>query len=71
MTSTATLSFQVDNNCLSCLRMQPLAQFPYLQWLSLVLNRITDLHGLVGPALECVNLNGWLICNFQELLLFL
>lgn len=39
--------------------MQPLAQFPYLQWLSMVLNRITDLHGLVGPALECVNLNGW------------
>lgn len=39
--------------------MQPLAQFPYLQWLSMVLNRITDLHGLVGPGLECVNLNGW------------
>lgn len=55
-----SLSLQVDNNCLSCLRMQPLAQFPYLQWLSLVLNRITDLHGLIGPALECVNLNGWL-----------
>lgn len=41
--------------------MQPLAQFPYLQWLSMVLNRITDLHGLVGPALESVNLNGWFL----------
>lgn len=65
-TTMTTLSFQVDNNCLSCLRMQPLAQFPYLQWLSLVLNRITDLHGLIGPALECVNLNGSLIRHFLE-----
>lgn len=55
---TQLLWLKVDNNCLSCLRMQPLAHFPYLQWLSLVLNRVTDLHGLVGPALECVNLNG-------------
>lgn len=48
--------------------MQPLAQFPYLQWLSLVLNRITDLHGLIGPALECVNLNGWLNPSFPGMI---
>lgn len=60
----ATLSFQVDNNCLSCLKMQPLSQFPHLQWLSFVMNRITDLHGLIGPALECVNLKGSLMLHF-------
>lgn len=31
----------------------------YLQWLSMALNRLTDLDGLVGPAMETLILTGW------------
>lgn len=31
----------------------------YLQWLSMAVNKLTDLEGLAGPALETLNLIGW------------
>lgn len=37
---------------------QPLARLTYLQWLSVAANRLTDLDGLVGPALETLILTG-------------
>uniref|UniRef100_A0A4W6ERF4 Leucine-rich repeat-containing protein 23 n=1 Tax=Lates calcarifer TaxID=8187 RepID=A0A4W6ERF4_LATCA len=40
------------------LKGQPFAQLTYLQWLSMAVNRLTDLDGLVGPALETLNLTG-------------
>ncbi|XP_056278790.1 leucine-rich repeat-containing protein 23 isoform X2 [Pseudoliparis swirei] len=52
------LWLKVDNNAVECLKGQPLAQLTYLQWLSLAANRLTDLDGLDGPALESLNLTG-------------
>uniref|UniRef100_A0A3Q3BTN0 Leucine-rich repeat-containing protein 23 n=1 Tax=Haplochromis burtoni TaxID=8153 RepID=A0A3Q3BTN0_HAPBU len=37
---------------------QPFAQLTYLQWLSIAMNQLTDVDGLVGPALESLNLTG-------------
>uniref|UniRef100_A0A3B4UTG2 Leucine-rich repeat-containing protein 23 n=1 Tax=Seriola dumerili TaxID=41447 RepID=A0A3B4UTG2_SERDU len=39
-------------------RRQPFAHLNYLQWLSMAVNQLTELDGLVGPALESLNLTG-------------
>ncbi|KAM3617838.1 uncharacterized protein V6R79_011805 [Siganus canaliculatus] len=48
----------VDNNAVSCCKEQPFTQMTYLQWLSMAVNRLTDVDGLKGPALESLNLTG-------------
>ncbi|XP_034550788.1 leucine-rich repeat-containing protein 23 [Notolabrus celidotus] len=55
---TQLLWLKVDNNAVACFEGQPFTQLPYLQWLSLAGNRLTDVVGLVGPALESLNLTG-------------
>ncbi|XP_034446402.1 leucine-rich repeat-containing protein 23-like isoform X1 [Hippoglossus hippoglossus] len=52
------LWLKVDNNALACLEGNPFTQLSYLQWLSVAANQLTDLGGLVGPALETLNLTG-------------
>ncbi|KAG8002636.1 Leucine-rich repeat-containing protein 23, partial [Nibea albiflora] len=49
---------KVDNNAVACFIEQPFAHLTYLQWLSVAVNRLTGLDGLVGPALESLNLSG-------------
>ncbi|XP_059189241.1 leucine-rich repeat-containing protein 23 isoform X2 [Centropristis striata] len=55
---TQLLWLKVDNNAVACFKGQPFAHLTYLQWLSMAVNRLTDLDGLVGPALESLNLSG-------------
>ncbi|XP_018523614.1 leucine-rich repeat-containing protein 23 [Lates calcarifer] len=55
---TQLLWLKVDNNLVEWFKGQPFAQLTYLQWLSMAVNRLTDLDGLVGPALETLNLTG-------------
>ncbi|XP_075952909.1 leucine-rich repeat-containing protein 23 isoform X1 [Anarhichas minor] len=55
---TQLLWLKVDNNAVECFEGQPFAQLTYLQWLSIARNRLADLDGLVGPALESLNLTG-------------
>ena len=44
---------------MACFQGQTLSQLTYLQWLSMAMNQLKNLDGLVGPALECLNLTGW------------
>uniref|UniRef100_A0A1A8AJ72 Leucine rich repeat containing 23 n=1 Tax=Nothobranchius furzeri TaxID=105023 RepID=A0A1A8AJ72_NOTFU len=64
------LWLKVDKNAAASFKGQPFAGFPFLQWLSIAANRVTDLDGLVGPAaLESLNLTGnsiQLLNNFQS-----
>ncbi|XP_025757275.1 leucine-rich repeat-containing protein 23 isoform X3 [Oreochromis niloticus] len=55
---TQLLWLKVDNNAVMCFKEQPFAQLTYLQWLSIAMNQLTDVDGLVGPALESLNLTG-------------
>ncbi|XP_034732667.1 leucine-rich repeat-containing protein 23 isoform X1 [Etheostoma cragini] len=55
---TQLLWLKVDNNAVSCFKGQPFAQLTFLQWLSMAVNWLKDLDGLVGPALESLNLTG-------------
>ncbi|XP_074537635.1 leucine-rich repeat-containing protein 23 [Halichoeres trimaculatus] len=55
---TQLLWLKVDNNAVVSFEGQPFTQLPYLQWLSMAGNRLTDVVGLVGPALESLNLTG-------------
>ncbi|XP_044065705.1 leucine-rich repeat-containing protein 23 [Siniperca chuatsi] len=55
---TQLLWLKVDSNAVACFKGQPFAQLTYLQWLSMAVNQLTDLDGLVGPALESLNLTG-------------
>ncbi|XP_038595620.1 leucine-rich repeat-containing protein 23 [Micropterus salmoides] len=55
---TQLLWLKVDCNAVACFKGQPFTQLTYLQWLSMASNRLTDLDGLVGPALESLNLTG-------------
>ncbi|XP_041692026.1 leucine-rich repeat-containing protein 23 isoform X2 [Coregonus clupeaformis] len=57
-TLTQLLWLKGDGNMVAGFRGQPLGQLTYLQWLSLALNRLRDLEGLEGPALESLNLIG-------------
>ncbi len=50
---------QVDGNAIASFKGQPFAQLTFLQWLSMAVNRLTDLDGLVGAALESLSLSGW------------
>ncbi|KAM6976895.1 leucine-rich repeat-containing protein 23 [Aplochiton taeniatus] len=47
-----------DRNMVTTFKEQKLDQLTYLQWLSLAGNRLSDLEGLGGPALESLNLIG-------------
>lgn len=55
---TQLLWLQVNNNSVMCFKEKPFAQLTYLQWLSIAMNQLTDVDGLVGPALESLNLTG-------------
>ncbi|XP_062871665.1 leucine-rich repeat-containing protein 23 [Trichomycterus rosablanca] len=55
---TQLLWLKGDANQIQGFKGQQLGQLPYLQWLSLVSNRLTDMKGLDGPALENLNLIG-------------
>ncbi|KAM6924389.1 leucine-rich repeat-containing protein 23 [Xenentodon cancila] len=52
------LWLKVDNNAVACFKGQPFGELTYLQWLSVAINRLVDIDGLVGPALESLNLTG-------------
>ncbi|XP_053173852.1 leucine-rich repeat-containing protein 23 [Scomber japonicus] len=55
---TQLLWLKVDSNAVACFKGQPFAQLTYLQWLNMAVNQLTELDGLVGPALENLNLTG-------------
>ncbi|XP_041656236.1 leucine-rich repeat-containing protein 23 isoform X2 [Cheilinus undulatus] len=55
---TQLLWLKVDNNAVACFEGQPFAQLTYLQWLSMAGNKLTDVSGLVGSALESLILAG-------------
>ncbi|XP_047447207.1 leucine-rich repeat-containing protein 23 isoform X2 [Mugil cephalus] len=55
---THLLWLKVDNNAVACFKGQPFAQLIFLQWLSVAVNQLTDVDGLVVPALESLNLTG-------------
>ncbi|XP_029361593.1 leucine-rich repeat-containing protein 23 [Echeneis naucrates] len=55
---TQLLWLKVDNNTVTSFKGQPFAELTYLQWLSMSANQLTVLDGLVGPALESLNLTG-------------
>lgn len=40
---------------------QPFAHLRYLQWLSLAMNHVTELDGLIAPSLETLILTGRLV----------
>ncbi|CAB1456069.1 unnamed protein product [Pleuronectes platessa] len=61
------LWLKVDNNAVACLEGNPFIQLKYLQWLSVAANQLTDLSGLVGPALETLNLTGNAIKTVKSL----
>lgn len=52
------LWLKVDHNAVACFKGQPFDQLPYLQWLSMASNQLTELDGLVGSALESLSLTG-------------
>uniref|UniRef100_A0A667WW00 Leucine-rich repeat-containing protein 23 n=1 Tax=Myripristis murdjan TaxID=586833 RepID=A0A667WW00_9TELE len=55
---THLLWLKMDSNAVACFKGQPLGQLTYLQWLSVAMNQLKDLEGLVGPALESLNVIG-------------
>lgn len=65
-TLTDLLWLKADFNQVQSFRGQPLSQFPYLQWLSLMSNCLSDTDGLGGPALESLNLRGWFRLGSSE-----
>ncbi|XP_037540033.1 leucine-rich repeat-containing protein 23 [Nematolebias whitei] len=52
------LWLKVDNNVVASFKGQPFPELSFLQWLSMAANRLTDLDGLAGPALESLDLTG-------------
>lgn len=50
---------QVDNNTVASFKGQPFEHLRYLQWLSIIMNLVTELDGLIAPSLETLNLTGW------------
>ncbi|MEQ2240369.1 hypothetical protein ILYODFUR_014166 [Ilyodon furcidens] len=52
------LWLKVDRNAVVSFKGQPFAELNFLQWLSVAVNQLTDLDGLVGPALETLILTG-------------
>lgn len=57
-TLTELLWLKADTNRVQSVRGQSLSQLPYLQWLSLMSNQLSDMEGLGGPALENLDLRG-------------
>ncbi|XP_026188100.1 leucine-rich repeat-containing protein 23 [Mastacembelus armatus] len=55
---TQLLWLKVDRNSVESFKGKPFAHLNYLQWLSVAGNRLTDLDGLVGPALVNLDLTG-------------
>lgn len=49
---------QVDNNAVASFKGQPFGHLRYLQWLSIAMNLVTELDGLIAPSLETVILTG-------------
>lgn len=47
---------QIDSNAVASFKQQPLQDLPYLQWLSMGMNKLMDLEGLGGASLESLNL---------------
>ncbi|XP_020490793.2 leucine-rich repeat-containing protein 23 [Labrus bergylta] len=64
---TQLLWLKVDNNAVASFNGHPFEHLTYLQWLSMAGNRLTDMEGLVGPALEKLNLAGNGIQRLNEL----
>ncbi|XP_031421819.1 leucine-rich repeat-containing protein 23 isoform X2 [Clupea harengus] len=64
---TQLLWLKVDGNQVRELRGQRLEPLTYLQWFSLAKNRLIDVEGLRGPALETLNLIGNGIQRMQGL----
>ncbi|XP_024148656.1 leucine-rich repeat-containing protein 23 isoform X1 [Oryzias melastigma] len=58
------LWLKVDKNDVVSFQGQPFAELIYLQRLSMAANQLNDVNGLVGPALESLNLKG---NNIQQL----
>ncbi|TNM87025.1 leucine-rich repeat-containing protein 23 isoform X1 [Takifugu flavidus] len=52
------LWLKADNNSVASFKGQPFAHLRYLQWLSLAMNHVTELDGLIAPSLETLILTG-------------
>ncbi|XP_048035036.1 leucine-rich repeat-containing protein 23 isoform X3 [Megalobrama amblycephala] len=64
---TQLLWVKGDGNLLQTFEGQPFGQLTYLQWLSFANNRLFDVKGIGGPALETLNLTGNGIQTMQGL----
>ncbi|XP_073794429.1 leucine-rich repeat-containing protein 23 isoform X1 [Danio rerio] len=64
---TQLLWVKGDSNLLQGFEGQPFGQLTFLQWLSIASNRLFDVKGLGGPALETLNLTGNGIQTMQGL----
>uniref|UniRef100_A0A8C1KF81 Leucine-rich repeat-containing protein 23 n=1 Tax=Cyprinus carpio TaxID=7962 RepID=A0A8C1KF81_CYPCA len=64
---TQLLWVKGDANLLQRFEGQPFGKLTYLQWLSFASNRLFDVKGLGGPALETLNLTGNGIQSMQGL----
>ncbi|XP_067302516.1 leucine-rich repeat-containing protein 23 [Pseudorasbora parva] len=64
---TQLLWVKGDGNLLQSFEGQPFGQLAYLQWLSFAKNRLFDVKGIGGPALETLNLTGNGIQTMQGL----
>ncbi|KAK7128770.1 hypothetical protein R3I94_017117 [Phoxinus phoxinus] len=64
---TQLLWVKGDGNLLQRFEGQPFSQLTYLQWLSFANNRLFDVKGIGGPALETLNLTGNGIQTMQGL----
>ncbi|CAM4680212.1 unnamed protein product [Leuciscus chuanchicus] len=64
---TQLLWVKGDGNLLLSFEGQPFGQLTYLQWLSFANNRLFDVKGIGGPALETLNLTGNGIQTMQGL----
>lgn len=50
---------QVDRNAVASFKGQPFAELTFLQWLSVAVNRLADIEGLFGQAMETLILTGF------------
>jgi len=55
---TQLLWVKGDSNLLQSFEGQPFGQLTYLQWLSFANNRLIDVKGIGGPALETLIFTG-------------
>lgn len=52
---------QVDNNAVASFKGQPFGHLRYLQWMSIAMNQVTELDGLIAPSLETLIVTGRLL----------